>query len=321
MEQFAGRIAVVTGGGSGIGRALVRQLAAEGAHVAMCDVSGPNMAETKTLAQAESVSDVRITTFEADVSDPDQMSLFGDHVQSTFDTDHVNLMINNAGIGGGGSFLTSSRADWERTFGVVWNGVYNGCRTFAPLLVASEEGHLVNVSSVNGFWATLGPDMAHTAYSAGKFAVKGFTEALINDFRLNAPHVGVSVVMPGHIGTSIVLNSAEILGHRPEDMTADDLAEMRTMAARRGIDTSAISDDDLRGFMQMQGEFFRDNAPTSAEQAATVILDGVKANRWRILIGDDARILDEMVRANPEEAYERSFNDRQLAGGGVGIQI
>ncbi len=321
MDQFAGRIAVVTGGGTGIGRELVRQLSAAGAHVAMCDVSADNMAESKELAEKEAPAGTRITTFVADVSDEAAMFAFRDQVLAEHDTDHVNLVFNNAGIGGGASFIEGSREDWDRTFAVCWNGVYNGCRAFVPLLVASDVGHLVNVSSVNGFWASLGPDRAHTAYSAAKFAVKGFTEALVNDFRLNAPHVGVSVVMPGHIGTSIVLNSQEILGHRPEDMTADDLAETRMMMDGRGIDASAFTDDQVRGLMTTMGEMFRDNAPTSAEQAAGIILDGVKEGRWRILVGDDAKILDEQVRAAPEEAYEATFTERQREAGGVGIDL
>ena len=259
--------------------------------------------------------------FVADVSDESAMHAFRDHVTAEHDTDHVNLVFNNAGIGGGASFIEGDRAEWERTFDVCRKGVYNGCRAFVPLLVASDAGHLVNVSSVNGFWASLGPDRAHTAYSAAKFAVKGFTEALVNDFRLNAPHVGVSVVMPGHIGTSIVLNSAEILGHRPEDMTADDLAETRTMMERRGLDASGFTDDQIRGLITTMGEMFRDNAPTSAEQAAGIILDGVREGRWRILVGEDAKILDQLVREAPEDAYEASFSDRQRAAGGVGIEI
>jgi NAD(P)-dependent dehydrogenase (short-subunit alcohol dehydrogenase family) len=114
------------------------------------------------------------------------------------------MLFNNAGIGGGGSFLVDDRAEWERTFGVCWFGVYYCSRAFMPLLVASDEGYIVNTSSVNGFWASLGPNIAHTAYSAAKFAVKGFSEALINDLRVNAPHVKVAVVMPGHIGVHCV---------------------------------------------------------------------------------------------------------------------
>lgn len=321
MDDFEGRLAVVTGGGSGIGRALVGQLTAAGASVATCDVNADNLASTKESALAAAPAGVRIETFVADVSDAEQMEAFGAFVRDTFATDSIGLMINNAGIGGGGSFVAGDRDQWERTFGVCWGGVYNGCRTFVPMLVASESGHLVNVSSVNGFWASIGPQTEHTAYSAAKFAVKGFTEALITDLRMNAPHVGVSVVMPGHIGTDIVNNSAAIQGHRPEDLTATDLADVRKMAARRGVDTDSITDDQLRDFVRMQGDMFRDMAPTSADEAATVILDGVRDGRWRILVGDDAHVLDRNVRATPEEAYEPEFMQRQVSEGGMALPL
>ena len=125
-------------------------------------------------------------------------------------TDKIHLLFNNAGIGGGGSLFTNTREQWERTFNICWGGVYLGVRTFLPLLLKADEGHIVNTSSVNGFWASVGMGVSHTAYSAAKFAVKGFTEALINDLRLNAPHIKCSVVMPGHIGTSIVSNSRKV---------------------------------------------------------------------------------------------------------------
>ncbi len=321
MEQFTDRIAVVTGGGTGMGRELVRQLSAEGCHVALCDVNADTMAETVSLAEKEAPAGTRFASFVADVSDEAQVLAFRDHVVSELRTDHVHLVFNNAGIGGAGSFLTDDRAAWERTFGVCWGGVYNGCRAFLPLLVAADAGHLVNVSSVNGLWASIGPQTPHTAYSAAKFAVRGLTEALITDLRVNAPHVQAHVVMPGHIGTSIVLNSAAIHGRTPESLTADDLAAMRETAARSGIDTSGISDDELRGFLQVQGELFRDGAPTTAEQAATIILDGVRAGRWRILVGDDARVLDERVRADPEQVYEQSFYDQMTAAGGLRLSL
>ena len=321
MENFEGRIAVVTGGGTGIGRELVRQLAAAGAHVSMCDVSETNMAESRQLALDGAPEGTRVTTFVADVADESAMRAFADHVRAEHDTDHVNLVFNNAGIGGGGDFITGDRDEWDRVFGVCWGGVYNGCRTFVPLLVAADEGHLVNVSSVNGFWASLGPGMPHTAYSAAKFAVKGLTEALLTDFAVNAPHVSVSVVMPGHIGTSIVINSGEILGRTGENMGADDFAQMREMAAKRGMDLSGVSDDQLREFWEMRGQMFRDNAPTTAAQAAEIILDGVKANQWRILVGDDARILDRLVRESPEEAYTNEFRKRLADEGGFQLEI
>jgi NAD(P)-dependent dehydrogenase (short-subunit alcohol dehydrogenase family) len=295
MDSFAGRLAVVTGGGTGMGRELVVQLAAEGCSVATCDVNVDHVDETAVLASKDAPADVRVTTHLADVSDEAQMQRFRDEVVARHETDHIDLLFNNAGVGGGQSFLAGRRETWDKTFAVCWGGVYNSMRAFADLVVASDDAYVVNTSSVNGFWASLGPGVPHTAYSAAKFAVKGFTEALIEDFRVNAPHVKVAVVMPGHIGTDIVLNSREILGA--------DLDEARRMLASRGLETDGVSDDDIRNIMKMMGEMFRDNAPLTAAQAATTILDGVRAGKWRILVGDDAHTLDEAVRADPESAY------------------
>jgi NAD(P)-dependent dehydrogenase (short-subunit alcohol dehydrogenase family) len=310
MMDFQGKIAVVTGGGSGMGRELARQLSAAGCHVAMCDVSADNLADTKTLCELDAPAGTRITTHLCDVADEAQVNRFRDEVVAQHATDHVHLLFNNAGIGGGGSFLTDSRESWERTFGICWGGVYLCSRAFVPLVVAASEGHIVNTSSVNGFWACLGLGNPHTAYSAAKFAVKGFTEALITDLRLNAPHVRCSVVMPGHIGTDIALNSQRIHGADPKELTAEQVQMVRERLAKQGIDASGASDDDIRLGMQAQGEAFRDNAPMTAAEAATVILDGVRAEKWRILVGDDAHRLDAMVRQIPEEAYEPSFIDK-----------
>jgi NAD(P)-dependent dehydrogenase (short-subunit alcohol dehydrogenase family) len=304
MDSFEGKLAVVTGGGSGMGRELVVQLAAAGASVATCDLNADALDETAKLAREAAPAGVRISTHACDVSDEQQVLRFRDEVLVEHDTDHVNLVFNNAGIGGGGSFVTGSRSEWERTFGVCWGGVYNCSRAFVPLLVASDAGYLVNTSSVNGFWAMLSPGVPHTAYSAAKFAVKGFSEALLEDFRLNAPHVQVAVVMPGHIGTDIVINSRKVHARAEPAVSEDEqLALIRQGMAQRGMPTDGMSDDDLRQLVEMFGEMFRDNAPMTAAEAATIILDGVLAGRWRILVGDDAHALDEAVRADPENAY------------------
>jgi NAD(P)-dependent dehydrogenase (short-subunit alcohol dehydrogenase family) len=310
VEQFGSKIAVVTGGGTGMGRELVRQLAAEGCHVAMCDVSPDDMADSATLALAGAPEGTRVSTFVADVSDEAQLLAFAQHVRDEHGTDHIHLLFNNAGIGGAGSFVTDPRAEWEKTFAVCWGGVYLSTRAFLPLLLAAPEGHVINTSSVNGFWASLGPGIPHTAYSAAKFAVKGFTEALITDFRINAPHLRASVVMPGHIGTSIVINSQRAFGREPKEMTTEQLAEVRDQMAKRGLDLTGASDDDLRLGMQAQAESFRDDAPMTAAEAATVILDGVRAGEWRILVGDDAHALDALVRQSPTEAYDEGFATR-----------
>lgn len=307
MDNFADRLAVVTGGGSGIGRELVVQLAAAGCHVATCDLDGERLEETRALASP----DVRISLHRCDVGDENQVHRFAEAVPGEHRTDHINLLFNNAGIGGGGSFILDDRAEWDRTFNVCWQGVYYCSRAFMPLLIASDEGHIVNVSSVNGFWACMGPQYAHTAYSAAKFAVKGFTEALLVDTRLNAPHVGVSVVMPGHIGTGIVTNSQAIQGmSRAEELSSEEIARVRQRWSRIDGGASALSDAEVSGLLAMQGDRFRESAPTSAAEAAAVILKGVRENRWRILVGEDARITDARVRADPEQIYEIEFFDR-----------
>ncbi len=313
MKSFESRIAVVTGGGTGMGRELARQLSAEGAHVAMCDVSQEAMAQTKALCEAKAPRGTRVTTFLADVSNEAQVHAFRDHVARAHNTDHIHLLFNNAGIGGGGSLLLDDRAEWDKTFAVCWGGVYYGTRAFLAMLVAAPEAHLVNTSSVNGFWASIGPEIPHTAYSAAKFAVKGFTEALINDFRLNAPHVKVSVVMPGHIGTSIVINSARAFGRDPKEMTEEQIDQTRDRLARLGIDLKGVPSDLIRAGIQQQADAFRDQAPMTAAQAAKVILDGVRSERWRILVGEDAQVLDRLVRETPEEAYEPSFMEKLRA--------
>jgi NAD(P)-dependent dehydrogenase (short-subunit alcohol dehydrogenase family) len=292
-----------------MGRELARQLVAEGCNVAMCDVSAAAMAETKRLCEVEKLPQgLRITTHIADVSIEDQLLRFRDELAEQQATDKIHLLFNNAGIGGGGSLFTNTREQWEKTFNICWGGVYLGVRTFLPLLLKADEGHIVNTSSVNGFWASVGPGVSHTAYSAAKFAVKGFTEALITDLRLNAPHIKCSVVMPGHIGTSIVSNSRKIQsGSESERLSETEIAVTRQRLNGMGIDTAPMSDEDIQTIAADRARTFRDEAPMTAAAAAKVILDGVKAGRWRILVGDDAHRLDERVRQTPERAYDAEF--------------
>ena len=309
MKDFAGKIAVITGGGTGMGRELARQLVAEGCNVAMCDISADAMAETKRLCEVERLPQgLRITTHIADVSIEGQLQRFRDELIEQQATDKIHLLFNNAGIGGGGSLFTNTREQWERTFNICWGGVYLGVRIFLPMLVKADQGHIVNTSSVNGFWASVGLGVSHTSYSAAKFAVKGFTEALINDLRLNAPHIKCSVVMPGHIGTSIVSNSRKVQSGTDSDRLNDnEIALIRARLAASGTDTSTMSDEDVQAGAAERARNFRDEAPTTAAAAAKIILDGVKAERWRILVGADAHRLDERVRETPERAYDAEF--------------
>ena len=310
MKDFAGKIGVITGGGTGMGRELARQLMAEGCSVAMCDVSAKNMAETVRLVQADRPPQgAKITAHVADVSDEAQVVRFAGEVAAQLDTDKIHLLFNNAGIAGGGSFVNDPREAWEKTFNVCWGGVYNGCRAFLPMLLKADEGHIINTSSVNGFWATIGPTVSHTSYAAAKFAVKGFTEALVTDLRLTAPHIKCSVVMPGHIGTSIIANSRMVqAGTESEALSEFELEVTRARIASSGADVSQLPDAAIQALATEAHRRFLEDAPTTAAEAAKIMLDGVKAERWRILVGDDAVVLDAKVRGAPEEAYEAQFH-------------
>jgi len=310
VDSFTGKLAVVTGGGSGMGRELVRQLAAQGCSVAACDLNADAVAETAAMARAAAVPEVRLTGHACDVSDEAQVLRFRDELLDEHASDHVDLVFSNAGMGGGESFIAGRREVWERTFAVDWWGVYYCARAFLPLLIASGDGVLVNTSSVNGFWASLGPGVPQTAYSTAKFAVRGFSEALIEDLRTHAPHVRVAVVMPGHVGTDIIANSLRARGlPGPEQMSdaqVEELIPRDTQAEliRAGMLAEGASADELRQMLVRANTDFRDKAPVSAAEAATIILDGVRSGAWRILIGEDAKMIDAAVRAKPEAAYD-----------------
>jgi NAD(P)-dependent dehydrogenase (short-subunit alcohol dehydrogenase family) len=139
--------------------------------------------------------------------------------------------------------------------------------------------------------------------------VRGFTEALIEDLRTNAPQVRVAVVMPGHVGTDIIGNSLRAHGKDPEQMTEAQLKEMIPARALAGLAAAGLlpenaSAGDLRRMLIRMSDDFRDKAPLSAAQAATIILDGVRSGAWRILVGQDATMIDERIRANPGAAYD-----------------
>jgi NAD(P)-dependent dehydrogenase (short-subunit alcohol dehydrogenase family) len=282
-----GAIAVVTGGGTGMGRELVMQLAATGARVAMCDVFADNMSETVALTAAATPG-AQVISYVADVADADAMDRFAAAVASQLQTSHVNLLFNNAGIGGGSSFVLGDRPGWDKTFNVCWGGVYNGCRSFLPMLLKAQWGHVVNTSSINGIWGRL-PNGPNNAYVAAKFAVRGFTESLVTDFALHAPHLRASVVHPGHIGTPIAYNSLK--AHAPHVPSAID-QEIRE-----------------------RSDAYIDSAPMSAAEASKVIIDAVMAGDWRILVGDDAVEIDRRVRQDPDQAHTQSFVEHLQADG------
>lgn len=255
MRTLDGKVAVITGAGSGIGRALALNLAAKGALLALSDRDEVGLLETADLARARHAREVH--TEKLDVSDRATVAAYAAAVAA--DLGRVNLVVNNAGVALHGEFEETSYAEFERVMDVNFWGVVHGSKEFLPHLVASGDGHLVNISSLFGLLGMPG----QTAYNASKFGVRGFTEALRIEMLAAGHPVQVSCVHPGGIRTAIARNARTTPGHDPQ----------------------AVAD-----------LFDRKLARTSAERAAEVIVDGVLAGRPRILVGGDAKVLDAWVR-------------------------
>jgi NAD(P)-dependent dehydrogenase (short-subunit alcohol dehydrogenase family) len=281
MLVFGGKLAVVTGAGSGMGRELVLQLVADGCHVAMCDLNADTLEETLALAAKANPAGVTISSFTADASNRGAMEAFAEHVRGEHATDHLDLLFNNAGVGGGESFIVTDEKEWERTFDVCWGCVYQPTRVFLPMLMASSASFIVNTSSATGLYPSLGPVSPVSAYGSAKAAVIGFTEGLLTDLQTHAPNVRPILVMPGRVASSIAANATRF----------------------HDRDSRTDTDDSDRQLRHDQEAEFDSGGYVSSAAAAKVILDGIKAGKWRILIGDDAVMIDRMVRRHPEMAY------------------
>jgi NADP-dependent 3-hydroxy acid dehydrogenase YdfG len=247
MKGFRGKVCVVTGAGSGIGRALALELGRRGARLAISDVNVEAAADTARLCGAES--------YRLDVSDRAAVFAHADEVRERFGS--VNLVVNNAGVAMHQDVLETSIEDYEWITGINFWGVVYGTKAFLPHLIASGDGHVVNISSLFGLIAVPG----ESGYNATKFAVRGFTEALRQEMLAAGHPVAVSCVHPGGIKTSIA-RSARVPG--------GDSTEVATS--------------------------FDKIARLSPEQAAQIILRGVKRRRPRILVGGDARAVDLLQR-------------------------
>ncbi|MCP9270894.1 SDR family NAD(P)-dependent oxidoreductase [Mycolicibacterium arenosum] len=265
MEGFAGKVAVVTGAGSGIGQALAVELARSGASVAISDVNTEGLAETEQRLKAIGA---KYKSDRLDVTEREAFELYAGEVKAHFGK--VNQIYNNAGIAFTGDIEVSSYKDIERIMDVDFWGVVNGTKSFLPLLIESGDGHVVNVSSVFGLFSVPG----QAAYNAAKFAVRGFTEALRQEMALAKHPVKVTTVHPGGIKTGIA----------------------RNMTAAEGIDTTELAET-----------FDKKLASTTPEKAAQVIMDGVRKNKARVLIGNDAKALDAIVRLTGP-GYQKLFS-------------
>lgn len=263
-SSFFGKVAVVTGAGSGIGRALAVELSRRGAHVSGSDIDETGLKETAALASGD------IHTAVVNAGDREAVLRYADEVVARFGV--VHQVYNNAGIAFSRPVKEATWADYERIFQVNLNGVIHGTQAFLPHVIASDDGHIVNVSSLNGYLAQ--PGMSQ--YCASKFAVRGFTECLDAEMRRDRLPVKVSVVHPGGIATNIANNS------------------IRDAQAHGRVVTEA---DEHRRRLYNEKLLRMDPA-----QAARVILDGVAKGRSRIRVGSDAVFVDLLVRLLPTRA-------------------
>ncbi|MGD8607312.1 MAG: SDR family oxidoreductase [Myxococcales bacterium] len=266
MKSFEQKVAAITGAASGIGRALALELGRRGCHLALSDVNEQGLAETVDRARS---LDVRVTSERIDVADRQAVYAWADRVVE--DYGKANLIFNNAGVALSSTIEKMSYEDFEWLMGINFWGVVHGTKAFLPHLKASGEGHIVNISSIFG----LAGIPSQAAYNSAKFAVRGFTECLRQELEMMKCGVSATSVHPGGIKTSIA-RSARM------DQSIRDL----------GIDELTASEKFEKAFI------------TSADKAARVILDGVRANKRRVLIGPDARIFDWMVRLLPSSYQE-----------------
>ena len=265
MEGFAGKVAAVTGAGSGIGQALALELARSGAAVAISDVDTEGLAQTEEQLRAIGAP---VRTDRLDVTEREAFQIYADQINEHFGK--VNQIYNNAGIAFTGDVEITQFKDIERVMDVDFWGVVNGTKAFLPHLIASGDGHIINVSSLFGLMSMPG----QAAYNSAKFAVRGFTESLRQEMALNGHPVKVTSVHPGGVKTAIARNG----------LTAE------------GVDPTA------------QSKFFDKRlASTTPQRAAEIILEAVRKNKARVLVGQDAVVLDLIVRITGS-GYQRLFS-------------
>ncbi|WP_151637715.1 SDR family NAD(P)-dependent oxidoreductase [Noviherbaspirillum aerium] len=254
---LASRVAVVTGAGSGIGRAIAVALARRGCHLALADINEAGLEQTAVMARA---LHVRVSCHRLDVADRAMVQALPAQVNASHG--RIDLLINNAGVALGGSFEQVSEADFDWLMDINFHGVVRMTRAFLPYLRAGDDARLVNVSSLYGLVSPAG----QAAYSASKFAVRGFSNALRHE--LQGSNVSVTVVHPGGIATSIARNARAPAGIPEEEV----------------LRRKALSEKLLR---------------MPAERAGEIIVRGIERRKARILVGMDAKIVSIIERIAP----------------------
>ena len=262
MSSFEGKVAVITGAGSGIGRALALNLAAKGAKLALSDIDAEGLAETVRAVEALGA---QVKADRLNVAEREAVLAYADDVVAHFGP--VHQVYNNAGIAHNGNVEKTEFKDIERIMDVDFWGVVNGTKAFLPHVIASGDGHIVNISSLFGLIAVPG----QSAYNAAKFAVRGFTEALRQEMLVSGHPVKVTCVHPGGIKTAVARNA-----------TVCDGQDAQSVAAF----------------------FDKRLALHSPEMAAETIVDGVRKGRARVVIGWEAKALDVLARVTGS-GYQR----------------
>jgi NADP-dependent 3-hydroxy acid dehydrogenase YdfG len=262
VSSFEGKVAVITGAGSGIGRALAVNLAKKGAKLALSDIDTDGLAETVRQTQALGAN---VKSDRLDVAEREAVLAYADAVIAHFGT--VNQVYNNAGIAYNGDVVKSEFKDIERIIDVDFWGVVNGTKAFLPHVIASGDGHIVNISSVFGLIAVPG----QSAYNAAKFAVRGFTEALRQEMLVGKHPVKVTCVHPGGIKTAVARNATVADG------------------------------EDLQTFAEFFDKWLARHSP---EMAAKTIVDGVAKGHARVVVGWDAKAFDWLARITGS-SYQR----------------
>ena len=270
MKDFKEKVALITGAGSGIGRALALELADSGCSLALVDWNEDSLAETKLLLEKKNVA---VSTHAFDISDREKVNDLPNQVLSHHD--QIDMVFNNAGLSIVGSVKEVDEEDWNFGLDILLNSVILMTTVFLPLLEKRPEAAIINTSSIFGLFSV----PKQSIYNVGKFGVKAFTESLSLEMEVSQSPVEVYCVFPGHIGTNIYSSS------RFKSFEADDAG-----AAIFGANAATKEEAGIN---------FKHNAPSSPEHAAKVILKNIKKKNKRILIGVDAHFYDLMSRLFP----------------------
>jgi short-subunit dehydrogenase len=265
VNNFSEKVALITGAGSGIGRALALELAGLGCNLALVDWNADTLEETEQLARKKNIS---VSTHPFDLRDREKIDALPKEVLEAHN--QIDMVFNNAGVSVVGTVNEVNQEDWNWGLDILLNSVIQMTTVFLPHLEKRPEAAIVNVSSIFGLFSV----PRQSIYNVGKFGVKAFTESLSLELKVSESPIEAYCVFPGHIGTNIY-SSSRFKSFQPETFFGKAPTKEEAVIA------------------------FKDNAPTSPEKAAKVILKNIKKKNNRILIGFDAYFYDITSRLFP----------------------